>query len=107
MLQSFQKMQALLMHLLEQWQPMLFIVLPLAGVAYNHLPDPFEIVACFMSKYFDKTTTAPKCWSWAHFEAEIEKDEKQPARSKRPMTRSKAYVLYAIFGHERVPYKGA
>eukprot|EP00928_Gymnodinium_smaydae_P073519 TRINITY_DN56708_c0_g1_i1.p4 TRINITY_DN56708_c0_g1~~TRINITY_DN56708_c0_g1_i1.p4 ORF type:complete len:106 (-),score=20.33 TRINITY_DN56708_c0_g1_i1:210-527(-) len=96
----------ILLALYHQWRPLLFIVLPMVLVAYNHLPDPVEIFGCIISKFFDKETS-DKSWSWAAFEAKVERDRRKQDAGPRPMTRSKARILYAMFGHERVPYKQA
>mmetsp|Transcript_9946 Transcript_9946/g.26332 ORF Transcript_9946/g.26332 Transcript_9946/m.26332 type:complete len:103 (-) Transcript_9946:183-491(-) len=90
--------------LAHQWKPLVFIVLPLAAVAYNFLPDPLEIIGCTRSKFFEKGNAQQRSWSWAAFEAAVERDRRLPDK-RRPMTLPKARVLYWLFGSERVPLK--
>eukprot|EP00929_Paragymnodinium_shiwhaense_P092799 TRINITY_DN52791_c0_g1_i2.p1 TRINITY_DN52791_c0_g1~~TRINITY_DN52791_c0_g1_i2.p1 ORF type:complete len:129 (-),score=13.07 TRINITY_DN52791_c0_g1_i2:76-462(-) len=117
--------------LLHQWHALVFLVLPLYLMAYNHVPDPIELTGCFISRFWPDTVKLPdgsrrravqrlpssmepcgtirqKSWSWESFKAAIARDKCAIAAGKtvnRPMTESKAQIIYALFGHERIPFK--
>merc|ERR1719436_1224076 len=110
-----------------QWKPFVFLVIPLALMVHNFIPDPLEIYGTFMQRYYGRHAPGEKPvtnWSWKTFEAAVERDRRVAARyeaaksggqldpqdpsmqpSKRPMTPSKARVLYWMFGSEKATGK--